>query len=287
MMLPVLMSLALGDHFAPKLHDCDAPEMQSCEACGATHECLYYLPWEGTGKACMAYSHPVIDPRRSLMMYLHSNQPDSEEGHKNYDNWDRFGDQCAAAAPTDAGDEQDCADIAAYGMCGMKINFGSCVGDLEMGSACCAASCGSARNAHVRALRKARSAEDEINFAKFDDNNDGKIDLAELFHVLKGLGQRPTMPELEDMMGEIDESGDGAIDFPEFLDMMAHKNIEAEASHDDEILAAFNFFDENRDGALSTDEYNRPGWVPPVRFQAADTNGDGFVDYAEFAATQQ
>merc|ERR1719461_1040856 len=45
------------------------------------------------------------------------------------------------AAPSDAGSADDCDLIAALGMCDMKINFGTCVGDLEMGSACCAASC--------------------------------------------------------------------------------------------------------------------------------------------------
>jgi len=45
------------------------------------------------------------------------------------------------AAPSDAGNADDCAMIKELGMCDMKINFGACVGDLEMGSACCAASC--------------------------------------------------------------------------------------------------------------------------------------------------
>jgi len=45
------------------------------------------------------------------------------------------------AAPSDAGNADDCGMIKELGMCDMKINFGACVGDLEMGSACCAASC--------------------------------------------------------------------------------------------------------------------------------------------------
>merc|ERR1719171_3060835 len=45
------------------------------------------------------------------------------------------------AGVTDAGDSRDCADVKAMGMCGKKINFGSCVGDLVMAKDCCAKTC--------------------------------------------------------------------------------------------------------------------------------------------------
>ena len=40
---------------------------------------------------------------------------------------------------------------------------------------------------------------------------------------MRSLGQNPTEAELQDMVNEIDADGDGTIDFPEFLTMMARK----------------------------------------------------------------
>ena len=44
-----------------------------------------------------------------------------------------------------------------------------------------------------------------------------------LFQVMRSLGQNPTEAELQDMINEVDADGNGTIDFPEFLTMMARK----------------------------------------------------------------
>jgi Ca2+-binding EF-hand superfamily protein len=41
--------------------------------------------------------------------------------------------------------------------------------------------------------------------------------------VMRSLGQNPTEAELQDMINEVDADGNGEIDFPEFLTMMARK----------------------------------------------------------------
>lgn len=38
---------------------------------------------------------------------------------------------------------------------------------------------------------------------------------------MRSLGQNPTEAELQDMINEVDADGNGTIDFPEFLTMMA------------------------------------------------------------------
>lgn len=40
---------------------------------------------------------------------------------------------------------------------------------------------------------------------------------------MRSLGQNPTEAELMDMINEVDADGNGTIDFPEFLTMMARK----------------------------------------------------------------
>ena len=47
--------------------------------------------------------------------------------------------------------------------------------------------------------------------------------LQELATVMRSLGQNPTEAELQDMINEVDEDGNGTIEFDEFLVMMSKK----------------------------------------------------------------
>merc|ERR1719466_754259 len=60
-------------------------------------------------------------------------------------------------------------------------------------------------------------------FSLFDKDGDGTITTKELGTVMRSLGQNPTEAELQDMINEVDADGNGTIDFPEFLTMMARK----------------------------------------------------------------
>lgn len=41
--------------------------------------------------------------------------------------------------------------------------------------------------------------------------------------MMRSLGQNPTEAELQDMINEVDADGNGTIDFPEFIQLMARK----------------------------------------------------------------
>lgn len=66
------------------------------------------------------------------------------------------------------------------------------------------------------------------------------------------LGQNPTESELRDMVNEVDADGNGTIDFPEFLTMMARKMKDTDSEQ--EIREAFKVFDKDGNGYISAAE---------------------------------
>uniref|UniRef100_A0A8C0HJ80 Calmodulin 1 n=1 Tax=Buteo japonicus TaxID=224669 RepID=A0A8C0HJ80_9AVES len=74
-------------------------------------------------------------------------------------------------------------------------------------------------------------------FSLFDKDGDGTITTKELGTVMRSLGQNPTEAELQDMINEVDADGNGTIDFPEFLTMMARKMKDTDS--EEEIREAF------------------------------------------------
>lgn len=69
---------------------------------------------------------------------------------------------------------------------------------------------------------------------------------------MRSLGQNPTEAELQDMINEVDADGNGTIDFPEFLTMMARKMRDTDS--EEEIKEAFKVFDRDNNGYISAAE---------------------------------
>ena len=69
---------------------------------------------------------------------------------------------------------------------------------------------------------------------------------------MRSLGQNPTEAELQDMINEVDADGNGTIDFPEFLTMMARKMRDTDS--EEEIKEAFKVFDKDGNGFISAAE---------------------------------
>lgn len=55
------------------------------------------------------------------------------------------------------------------------------------------------------------------------------------------------------MMNEVDADGDGTIDFPEFISLMARKMYSAEES-EEELIEAFRVFDKEGTGLITLNE---------------------------------
>ena len=70
--------------------------------------------------------------------------------------------------------------------------------------------------------------------------------------VMRSLGQNPTMVELADMINEVDADGNGTIDFPEFLSLMARKIKDTDT--EEELREAFKVFDRDGNQLISAAE---------------------------------
>src|SRR5439155_10851270 len=101
-------------------------------------------------------------------------------------------------------------------------------------------------------LTEEQIAEFKEAFSLFDKDNDGTITTKELGTVMRSLGQNPTEAELQDMINEVDADGNGTIDFPEFLTMMARKMKDTDS--EEEIKEAFKVFDKDGNGYISAAE---------------------------------
>ncbi|CAG9103064.1 unnamed protein product [Plutella xylostella] len=135
-------------------------------------------------------------------------------------------------------------------------------------------------------LSEEQVAEFKEAFMLFDKDEDGTITMAELGVVMRSLGQRPSETELRDMVKEVDQDGNGTIEFNEFLQMMSKKMRGADGEH--ELREAFRVFDKNNDGLISSVELRHVMTNLGERLseeevddmiREADLDGDGMVNY--------
>ncbi|KAJ3777237.1 calmodulin-like protein [Lentinula raphanica] len=72
---------------------------------------------------------------------------------------------------------------------------------------------------------KDTDSEEEIRqaFQVFDKDNNGTISATELKAVMESLGEKLTDQEVDEMIREADDDGDGMIDYKEFVAMMLSK----------------------------------------------------------------
>jgi calmodulin len=138
-------------------------------------------------------------------------------------------------------------------------------------------------------LTEEQIAEFKEAFSLFDKDGDGTITTKELGTVMRSLGQNPTEAELQDMINEVDADGNGTIDFPEFLTMMARKMKDTDS--EEEIKEAFKVFDKDGNGFISAAELRHvmtnlgeklTEEEVDEMIKEADVDGDGQINYEEF-----
>mmetsp|Transcript_35534 Transcript_35534/g.81397 ORF Transcript_35534/g.81397 Transcript_35534/m.81397 type:complete len:859 (-) Transcript_35534:95-2671(-) len=73
---------------------------------------------------------------------------------------------------------------------------------------------------------KAELAEFDVALGKFDDNGDGDIDVIELGDILRHLGHRTKLQDVQTLISKVDYNHDGGLDKGEFLQLMRYHREE-------------------------------------------------------------
>ena len=125
---------------------------------------------------------------------------------------------------------------------------------------------------------------------KMADHAVRQAHLAALAALIAGHTSEPLAEaELADMINEVDADGNGTIDFPEFLTMMARKMKDTDS--EEEILEAFKVFDKDGNGFISAAELRHimtnlgeklTDEEVDEMIREADIDGDGQINYEEF-----
>ena len=96
--------------------------------------------------------------------------------------------------------------------------------------------------------------------------------------------------EVDDIMKDFDEDGNGEISYQEFFDLVQRLGQQED---NPEVRKAFQMFDTDGDGSITAGEFKKTMRKLGLRLtdgqiyamvEEADVNGDGEIDYKEFMA---
>merc|ERR1719383_744882 len=106
---------------------------------------------------------------------------------------------------------------------------------------------------------------------------------------MRALGFEPKQEEIDKMVRDVDDDGSGSVDFPEFLDMMAHKILNRDPI--EEIDKMVRDVDDDGSGSVTFKNLKRVAKELGERLtdeelqemiDEADRDGDGEVNNEEF-----
>ena len=102
--------------------------------------------------------------------------------------------------------------------------------------------------------------EDKINeykeaFDMFDKDGSGTISVIEIVKIMKNFGYPIKKAEAQQMIADIDDNGDGELDFEEFVTLMEKQTNYVDESEEELVLRAFKSFDKDHDGKITNYEF--------------------------------
>ena len=148
----------------------------------------------------------------------------------------------------------------------------------------------------VSFVRKLDIPEDKIAeykeaFDMFDKEGKGTISATDITKIMKNFGNPVSKKEVENMIAEIDTSGDGELDFEEFVTLMQKQIQYLEESDEDLVLRAFKSFDKDHDGKITNYEFRYiltqladkfTEEECDLLFKECDLDNDGYLVYQDF-----
>ncbi|CAF1776200.1 unnamed protein product [Brassica napus] len=138
-----------------------------------------------------------------------------------------------------------------------------------------------------------RLSEEEIGglkelFKMIDTDNSGTITFEELKDSIRSVGSELVESEIQELLQAADVDESGTIDYGEFLAATIHLN---KLEREDNLVAAFSFFDKDASGCITIDELQQAWNQFGIKdshldemIKDIDQDNDGQIDYGEFVA---
>ena len=134
-------------------------------------------------------------------------------------------------------------------------------------------------------------AEYKEAFDMFDKDGSGTISVNEIVKIMKNFGYPIKKEEAKKMVEEIDVSGDGELDFDEFVTLMEKQTNYVDESDEELVLRAFKSFDKDHDGKITNyefkyiltqmgDKFSQDEL--DLLFKECDLDINGILDYQDF-----
>ena len=134
-------------------------------------------------------------------------------------------------------------------------------------------------------------AEYKEAFDMFDKDGGGTISANEIVKIMKNFGYPIKKSEAQKMISDIDDNGDGEIDFEEFVTLMEKQINFVEETDEELVLRAFKSFDKDHDGKITNYEFryilSQLGDMftdeeCDTLFKECDLDNDGVLVYQDF-----
>ncbi|KAL2334201.1 hypothetical protein Fmac_015414 [Flemingia macrophylla] len=130
-------------------------------------------------------------------------------------------------------------------------------------------------------------------FKRFDMDADGSLTHLELAALLRSLGIKPSGDEIYALLSNMDENGNGYIEFEELVHAILPDINESVLVNQEQLLEVFRSFDRDGNGYITASELagSMAKMGHPLTYAElasmmaeADSNGDGVISFNEFAA---